>query len=194
MVCKFDLDSDGIVSIEDIQGIFERYCSTAFFKFDNSSFTPDNNLYAYEEMTDTKFKNLVREIKKNMKKKNITVVGLFNKLDKNHDGFISNYEFNSGIDEYIQLSQSIKDQFYNYLDYYHNGLVDLETFKIRFKEFKSNEILVHNNNIMENKIIDAIFDYIKKNINTLSDVELFEIMDKDTDGLINFNDFKLFCI
>ena len=115
VVCKFDLDSDGIVSIEDIQGIFERYCSTSFFKFDNSSFTPDNNLYAYEEMTDTKFKNLVREIKKNMKKKNITVVGLFNKLDKNHDGFISNYEFNTGIDEYIQLSSSIKDQFYNYL-------------------------------------------------------------------------------
>lgn len=194
VVCKFDLDSDGIVSIEDLQGIFERYCSTAFFKFDNSSFTPDNNLYAYEEMTDTKFKNLVREIKKNMKKKNITVVGLFNKLDKNHDGFISNYEFNTGIDEYIQLSSSIKDQFYNYLDYYHNGLVDLETFTIRFKEFKSSEILVHNNNNMENKIIDAIFDYIKKNIHTLSDVELFEIMDKDTDGLINFNDFKLFCI
>ena len=194
VVCKFDLDSDGIVSIEDIQGIFERYCSTSFFKFDNSSFTPDNNLYAYETMTEDKFKSLVREIKKNMKKKNITVVGLFNKLDKNHDGFISNYEFNTGIDEYIQLSSSIKDQFYHYLDYYHNGLVDLETFKIRFKEFKSNEILVHNNNNIENKIIDAIFDYIKKNITTLSDVELFEIMDKDTDGLINFNDFKLFCI
>ena len=194
VVCKFDLDSDGIVSLEDIQGIFERYCSTSFFKFDNSSFTPDNNLYAYETMTEDKFKSLVREIKKNMKKKNITVVGLFNKLDKNHDGFISNYEFNTGIDEYIQLSSSIKDQFYNYLDYYHNGLVDLETFQLRFKEFKSSEILVHNNNIIENKIIDAIFDYIKKNIHTLSDVELFEIMDKDTDGLINFNDFKLFCI
>ena len=193
VVCKFDLDSDGIVSLEDIEGIFERYCSTSFFKFDNSSFTPDNNLYAYEEMTEDKFKSLVREIKKNMKKKNITVIGLFNKLDKNHDGFISNYEFNTGIDEYIQLSSSIKDQFYNYLDYYHNGLVDLETFKIRFKEFKSSEILVHNNNIIENKLIDAIFDYIRKNIHTLSDVELFEIMDKDCDGLVNFDDFKKFC-
>ena len=194
VVCKFDLDSDGIVSIEDIQGIFERYCSTSFFKFDNSSFTPDNNLYAYETMSDTKFKNLVRDIKKNMKKKNITVEGLFNKLDKNHDGFISNYEFNTGIDEYIQLSSSIKDQFYNYLDYYHNGLVDLETFKLRFKEFKSSEVLVHNNNVIENIIIDAIFDYIKKNIKTISDVEFFEIMDKDADGLINFDDFKQFCI
>ena len=194
VVCKFDLDSDGLVSIEDIQGIFERYCSTSFFKFDNSSFTPDNNLYAYETMTEAKFKNLVKEIKKNMKKKNITVVGLFNKLDKNHDGFISNYEFNTGIDEYIQLSSSIKDQFYNYLDYYHNGLVDLETFKIRFKEFKSDEVLVHNNNDIENIIIDAIYDYIKTHITTLSDVELFEIMDKDTDGIINFNDFKQFCI
>ena len=194
VVCKFDLDSDGIISYEDIQGILERYKSTNFFKFDNSSFTPDNNLYAYETMTETKFKSLVREIKKNMKKKNTTLVGLFNILDKNHDGFISNYEFNNGIDEYIQLSSSIKDQFFNYLDYYHNGLVDLETFKIRFKEFKSNEILVRNNNDIENKIIDEIFNYIKSNIKTISDVELFEIMDKDCDGLINFSDFKKFCI
>ena len=194
VVCKFDLDSDGIISYEDIQGILERYKSTNFFKFDNSSFTPDNNLYAYETMTETKFKSLVREIKKNMKKKNTTLVGLFNILDKNHDGFISNYEFNTGIDEYIQLSSSIKDQFFNYLDYYHNGLVDLETFKIRFKEFKSNEILVRNNNDIENKIIDEIFKYIKSNIKTISDVELFEIMDKDCDGLINFSDFKRFCI
>ena len=194
IVCKFDLDSDGVISYEDIQGILERYKSTNFFKFDNSSFTPDNNLYAYETMTETKFKNLVREIKKNMKKKNTTLVGLFNILDKNHDGFISNYEFNTGIDDYIQLSSSIKDQFFNYLDYYHNGLVDLDTFKLRFKEFKSNEILVRNNNDIENKIIDEIFNYIKTNIKTISDVELFEIIDKDSDGLINFTDFKKFCI
>ena len=193
IICKFDLDSDGLISYEDLQGILERYKSTNFFKFDNSSFTPDNNLYSYENMTDTKFKNLVREIKKNMKKKNITVVGLFNKLDKNHDGFISNYEFNSGIDDYIQLSASIKDQFFNYLDYYHNGLVDLNTFETRFKEFKSTEILVRNNNDIENKIIEEIFNYIKKNIKTISDVELFEIMDKDSDGVINFKDFKNFC-
>ena len=194
IVCKFDLDSDGIVSYEDIQGILERYKSTNFFKFDNSSFTPDDNLYAYETMSETKFKSLVREIKKNMKKKNTTLVGLFNILDKNHDGFISNYEFNTGIDEYLQLSSSIKDQFFNYLDYYHNGLVDLETFKLRFKEFKSNEILVRNNNDIENQIIDEIMKYIKSNIKTISDVELFEIMDKDCDGLINFSDFKKFCI
>ena len=129
-------------------------------------------------MTETKFKSLVREIKKNMKKKNTTLVGLFNILDKNHDGFISNYEFNTGIDDYIQLSSSIKDQFFNYLDYYHNGLVDLETFKIRFKEFKSNEILVRNNNDIENKIIDEIFNYIKSNIKNISDVELFEIINR----------------
>ena len=131
IVCKFDLDSDGLISYEDLQGILERYKSTNFFKFDNSSFTPDNNLYSYENMTDTKFKNLVREIKKNMKKKNITVVGLFNKLDNNDD--------------------------------------------------------------IENKIIEEIFNYIKKNIKTISDVELFEIMDKDSDGVINFKDFKNFC-
>ena len=73
-------------------------------------------------------------------------------------------------------------------------MVDLDTFKIRFKEFKSNEILVRNNNNIENIIIDEIFNYIKSNIKNISDVELFEIMDKDADGLIiNYKElYKLY--
>ena len=194
IVMKFDLDSDGKISIEDIKGIFERYLSTAFFKFENSSFTPDNNLYAYDTMTEEKFKSLVRQIKAEMKKKNITVVGLFNKLDTNHDGFVSNYEFNSGINNYILLSDAIKDQFFNYLDYYHNGLVDLDTFQKRFKEFKSNEIIVRNNNKLENELIDALVKWLRNNVTSLSDSEIFNLMDNDNDGIINLDDFKMFCM
>ena len=58
---------------------------------------------------------------------------------------ISTYDFSDrlsylqkiiNIDDIILLSPAIKDQFFNYLDYYKNGLVDLETFLKRFKEFK----------------------------------------------------------
>ena len=194
IVMKFDLDSDGKISIEDIKGIFERYLSTSFFKFENSSFTPDNNLYSYDTMSEEKFKSIVRQIKAEMKKKNITVVGLFNKLDVNHDGFVSNYEFNTGIDNYILLSDAIKDQFFSYLDYYHNGLVDLETFLKRFKEFKSNEIIVKNNNKLENELIDALIKWLRNNVTSLSDSEIFNLMDNDNDGIINLDDFKIFCI
>ena len=95
---------------------------------------------------------------RNTKKKNITEVGLFKKLDINGDGFVSNYEFNTRIDDVILLSPAIKDQFFNYLDYYHNGLVDMDTFLKRFKEYKSNDVLVRNNNKIENEIIDAFLD------------------------------------
>ena len=63
-----------------------------------------------------------------MKRKNITEVGLFKKLDEDNDGFINNYEFNKNITEIVDISPPIKDRFLNYLDCYHNGMVDLEPF------------------------------------------------------------------
>ena len=128
-----------------------------------------------------------------MKKKNTTLVGLFNILDKNHDGFISNYEFNTGIDDYIQLSSSIKDQFFNYLHFYKNGLVDLETFISRLNNFSKTDILVQNNNIIENEILKELKDFVRKNKN-LSDNEIFAAMDKDCDGIINIEDLKKFLV
>ena len=35
-VCKFDLDSDGKITFEDLRGILQRYANTAFFKYENS--------------------------------------------------------------------------------------------------------------------------------------------------------------
>ena len=194
VVCKFDLDSDGLISIHDIQGIFERYVSTSFFKYENAMSTPETNLYASEQMSEERFKSIVKDIKKKMKAKNITEIGLFKKLDINGDGFVSNYEFNQRIDDIILLSPAIKDQFFNYLDYYKNGLVDLETFLKRFKEFKSNEILVKNNNKIECEIIDAFMQWAKEKSATYSDTEMFALIDSDCDGIINLNDFKKFCI
>ena len=194
VVCKFDLDSDGLISYDDITGVVERYLSTSFFKFENNSLSPTTNLYANDTMTEEKFKSIVKDIKIKMKKKNITEVGLFKKLDINGDGFVSNYEFNTRIDDVILLSPAIKDQFFNYLDYYHNGLVDMDTFLKRFKEYKSNDVLVRNNNKIENEIIDAFCLWVKKNYTTLSDTEMFELIDSDGDGIVELKDFKKFCI
>lgn len=91
-----------------------------------------------------------------MKTKNITETGLFKKLDKNEDGFISNVDFNEEINDIIQLSSSIKDQFFNYLDFYHIGMVDLATFISRMNNMNNNvelNFLVQNNNLIENEIL-----------------------------------------
>ena len=194
LVCKFDLDSDGKISFEDLRGILQRYTNTAFFKYENSDKGQYVNLYSSEFLTDEQFKAIVREIKTTLKKKNITEVGLFKKLDEDNDGFINNYEFNKNITEIVDISPPIKDRFFNYLDVYHNGMVDLETFLLRFKEFRSNEVIVNNNNTIENVILDELSKFISKHANKLNDVEIFSLIDKDSDGIISLEDFKYFVI
>ena len=129
-----------------------------------------------------------------MKKKNITEVGLFKKLDKDNDGFINNYEFNKNIEGIVEISPATKDKFFNYLDYYHNGMVDLETFLLRFKEFKSNEVIVNNNNTIENVILDKLSKFISRQSKRMNDAEIFSLIDKDSDGIISLEDFKYFVI
>ena len=193
VICKFDLDSDGKISFEDLKGILNRYINTSFFRFENSEKGQNVNLYAEDFLTDEEFKKIVKEIKINMKKKNITEVGLFYKLDEDHDGFISNYEFNKNISSIVDLGPFIKDKIFNYLDYYHNGLVDLETFLKRFKEFKSYDVLINNNNKIENLILTKLSNWINDN-KYLQDSEVFSIIDKDCDGIISINDLKYFII
>ena len=193
MICKFDLDSDGKISFDDLKGIINRYISTSFFKYENSEKGQYVNLFASDNLSDEQFKSIVREIKINMKKKNITEVGLFRKLDEDNDGFISNHEFNKNISSVVELSPAIKDKVFNYLDFYHNGLVDLETFLLRFKEFRSNEVIIQNNNKIENVILKEFTNWILQN-KYLSDSELFEIIDKDSDGIISLEDLKAFII
>ena len=194
LVCKFDLDADGKISFEDLRGILQRYANTSFFKYENNEKGPNVNLYASDYLSDEQFKAIVREIKSTMKKTNITEVGLFKKLDEDNDGFINNYEFNKNIEGIVEISPATKDRFFNYLDYYHNGMVDLETFLLRFKEFKSNEVIVNNNNTIENVILDKLSKFISKHSKRMNDAEIFSLIDKDSDGIISLDDFKFFVI
>ena len=194
LICKFDLDADGKISFEDLRGILQRYANTSFFKYENEEKGPNVNLYASDYLNDEQFKAIVREIKSTMKKTNITEVGLFKKLDEDNDGFINNYEFNKNIEGIVEISPATKDRFFNYLDYYHNGMVDLETFLLRFKEFKSNEVIVNNNNTIENVILDKLSKFISRQSKRMNDAEIFSLIDKDSDGIISLDDFKYFVI
>ena len=125
--------------------------------------------------------------------KNLTNIGLFKLFDKDNDGFISSVDFNKSIDEIMVMSPALKDQFFNYLDFYHNGLVDYETFGKRMIDYKSGDILVQNNNEIEVKILEKMKNFVIKNKN-LSDNEIFRFIDKDCDGIINIDDLKSFII
>ena len=193
IIQKLDIDSDGMISFDDLKAVLKRFSYTSFFKYTNDSTNPNINLYSKEKMSKEKFKDIVKRLRSFMKSKNITEIGLFKKFDKNNDGFFSAIDFNSSINDIIPMSPAMKDQFFNYLDFYHNGMVDLETFISRINNFTNVDILVQNNNKIENEILEKMREFMIKNRN-LSDNEIFEVIDKDCDGLINLEDFKLFVI
>ena len=193
IIQKLDIDADGYISFEDLRAVLKRFIHTSFFKFSNDSTEPSINLFSKEKMSEYRFKGIIKKLNDYIKKKNINQVGLFRKFDKDNDGFISNIDFNSAIGEIIPLAPSMKDQFFNYLDFYHNGLVDLDTFIVALEGFSNSNILIQNNNKIENEILEEFKKYIIKN-NTLSDNEIFQVMDKDCDGLVNIDDFRKFVI
>ena len=193
IIQKLDIDADGFISFEDLRAVLKRFIHTSFFKFSNDANDPNINLFSKEKMNEFRFKGIIQKLNEYIKKKNINQVGLFRKFDKDNDGFISNIDFNSVIGEIIPLAPAMKDQFFNYLDFYHNGLVDLNTFIVALEGFSNSNVLIQNNNKIENEILDELNKFIIKN-NKLSDNEIFQVMDKDCDGLVNIDDFRKFVI
>ena len=156
IIQKLDIDADGYISFEDLRAVLRRFIHTSFFKYTNDSNDANINLFSKEKMSETRFKGIVKKLNDYIKKKNINKVGLFRKFDKDNDGFISNIEFNSVIGEIIPLAPAMKDQFFNYLDFYHNGLVDLNTFIVALEGFSNSNVLIQNNNKIENEILDEL--------------------------------------
>ena len=193
IIQKLDIDADGMISFEDLRAVLKRFIHTSFFKFTNDSSNPNINLFSRETMSENKFKGIIGKLNEYIKKKNITEVGLFRKFDVDNDGFISNVDFNKVIGEILPISPAMKDQFFNYLDFYHNGLIDIDTWVAGLEGFSSSNVLIQNNNKIENEILEKLKEFLIKN-NKLSDNEIFEVMDKDCDGLINIDDFKKFIV
>ena len=191
IIQKLDIDADGLVSIEDLKGVLKRYNGTLYFKYSNDSTKPNINLFSKETMNEKKIKTICVKIQNYMSSKNINPNILFKKFDKDNDGFINNIDFNQGISEIFHMSPALGDPFFNYLDFYHMGMVDLDTFVSRINKFVTTHVIVQNNHKIETEIIDRIKKFIKDNSN-LSDNEIFQVMDKDCDGLVSLSDFENF--
>ena len=70
-------------------------------------------------------------------------------------------------------------------------MIDPETFMARINKFVTTHAIVQNNNKIEKEIIDKLKNFIKENKN-LSETEIFQVMDKDCDGLISIKDLEYF--
>ena len=191
IIQKLDIDADGLISIEDLKAVLKRYSGTLYFKYGNDSTNPNIKLFSKETMNEKKIKTICVKIQSYMKSKNINPHILFKKFDKDNDGLISNTDFNQGISEIFHMSPALGDPFFNYLDFYHIGMIDPETFMARINKFVTTHAIVQNNNKIEKEIIDKLKNFIKENKN-LSDTEIFQVMDKDCDGLISIKDLEYF--
>lgn len=194
----FDVDKDGYIDQEDLKSILSRYVKNHYFKYESipEGLESRPNFYCEETLSEEKFKLLVKDIKSAMKLKNLTDVGLFNKLDTNKDGFLTAPEFNENIDQIYPMTSNIKDQFYCFLDARKLGLIDLDTFKKRFKEFSSVDVIVNNDWETEERIINEFKKYLKINCidRKLTIYEIFALLDFNCDGKVDVNDMKKFII
>ena len=191
IIQKLDVDADGLISFDDLKAVLKRYSGTLYFKYSNDSSSPNIKLFSKETMNERKIKTICVKIQSYMKSKNINPNILFKKFDKDNDGFINNIDLNQGLSEIFHMSPALGDPFFNYLDFYHIGMVDLETFIARINKFVTTHVIVQNNNKIEIEIIEKLKQFIVDNKN-LSDNEIFQAIDKDCDGLINLDDFESF--
>ena len=187
---KLDVDSDGYISYDDLYSILFRYKDTLYFKYYNNGNTPNINLFTKDSLSIDKIRILAKKILVYMKNINLTPYGLFKKFDKDDNGLISNIDFNQGLKKYLNIDAALADPFFAYLDFYNIGMLDFETFMTQLTEIDKGR-LSEKDRKNENEIISKIRIFILKN-KDLSDTEIFQIMDKDVDGIISTDDLIIF--
>ena len=190
VIQKLDIDSDGVISYDDLYSVLLRYRDTLFFKYYNNANNANINLFTKDSLTKEKIGIIAQMLLNYMKNINITPYGLFKKFDKDDNGLISNIDFNQGLKKYLNIDAALADPFFAYLDFYHVGMVDFETFMTQLT-YICEDHLTENDRKTENEIISKIKGFILRNKH-LSDNEIFQIMDKDIDGIINPDDLILF--
>ena len=191
VILKLDIDSDGVISYDDLYSILLRYKDTLYFKYYNNSNDTNINLFTKDSLSKNKLRIIAQKLLIYMKNINITPYGLFKKFDKDDNGLISNIDFNQGLKKYLNIDAALADPFFAYLDFYNVGMVDFDTFIIQLNNIDK-DVLSETDRKNEDEIISKIKIFILKN-KYLSDNEIFQIMDKDIDGIINQDDLILFC-
>ena len=190
VLLKLDIDSDGLISYNDLYSVLLRYRDTLYFKYYNNSNNPEINLFTKDSLSKDKIRIIAKKLLAYMKNINITPYGLFKKFDKDDNGLISNIDFNQGLKKYLNIDAALADPFFDYLDFYNIGMIDFETFMTQLNDVNKDN-LKETDRKNENEIIAKIKVFILKNKN-LSDNEIFQIMDKDVDGIISQDDLILF--
>jgi hypothetical protein len=93
-----------------------------------------SQLFPKIPLTEAKFDEVVRDLKKVIFERKLSYFEVFQNLDKNEDGFLTINEFAEGIDKYIRLSQTVKEGLFAYFDTLRIGMVDYPQFLAGLKK------------------------------------------------------------
>ena len=197
LIDRMDYDEDGKISIQDIKNVIINYVDKHYFDDQNEI---QNNILTNKKMEIyNNNKKVYLYLKEILIKNNYTFENFFYYLDNNKDDYVDKNEFFNQLNNLKYFDkEKYPVEFYNnffiYLDVYKKDKFDLNNFILKLKVFEEetkNEIIHKLNSTIENLILHEFVKYILNNP-SLSDTELFSILDNDKDGLISVNDLKKF--
>ena len=195
-IMKFDFNNDGILSMDDLKNIIQKYVDKNYFE--TKEVLEENIKQIEKQKNKAKNKTLFLELKKIMNKENMTEDNLFFFLDKKHDGFLDIEELKTQLPLLMNtnIDENDLNNFFDYLDEYKTKKIDIHIFRSKLRLFNDEIKRNHENDYTGNSTIENLLLYefskwLKKNTN-LCDTELFPILDHDHDGIISIKDIKYF--
>ena len=191
---KVDVNQDSKIDKFDVQACIDNMSNTAFYSNNGANVTgipsmrkfyPTNKLANKDDMNELSVK-----LQEAFKEKGLALRAVFNKLDANHNGYLSYAEFSQGLDSFLQLSIPIKEKIFATIDTNGIGLLTYEAFSdfvSRGARAKSDTRTFDNFN-WEEHIVHEIREWITRE--NLTSEEAFKLFDKDFDGIISKADLK----
>ena len=197
---KFDYDKDGKITEDDLKNVIINYVNKDFF-IDKNKIEEDNKKSEENKIFDDNYKLFIY-LRNILNKNNLTLDKFFYYLDSNKDSYIDLNEFINQMNylPYLdnkKFTQEKMEQFFEYLDEFKNGKFDLNVFRNKLNilddHIKLNQKKIYKGNTnIERLILTEFANYYLRH-SSISDNELFTILDNDHDGIVSKEDLKFFC-
>ena len=200
VIKKFDYDKDGKITEDDLKNVIINYVNKDFF-IDKNKIEKDNKKSEENKIFDDNYKLFIY-LRNILNKNNLTLDKFFYYLDSNKDSYIDLNEFINQMNylPYLdnkKFTQEKMEQFFEYLDEFKNGKFDLNVFRNKLNilddHIKLNQKKIYKGNTnIERLILTEFANYYSRH-SSISDNELFTILDNDHDGIVSKEDLKFFC-
>ena len=200
VIKKFDYDKDGKITEDDLKNVIINYVNKDFF-IDKNKIEEDNKKSEENKIFDDNYKLFIY-LRNILNKNNLTLDKFFYYLDSNKDSYIDLNEFINQMNylPYLdnkKFTQEKMEQFFEYLDEFKNGKFDLNVFRNKLNilddHIKLNQKKIYKGNTnIERLILTEFANYYLRH-SSISDNELFTILDNDHDGIVSKEDLKFFC-